>query len=352
MHESLAMEALPVGAVDRWARRSRVLVLLLLAPVCAEYLAAYDDSTGHPLRLLTGMLFFIPLYGCPALAIREVVRRADLGWAGMLLLAGAAGVLQAGVIDQSLFSTDYRDLAEWEAWRRGTLIEPLGVSVALALSFVGGHVIFSFCAPIAMVEGLSRGGRNGPWLGRGGLVFACVSWAAAAGLVLSDHLANESSHASWSQVAGSGLVVAALTVAAFKAGRRGPRRRDPRAREPRTPTVAGVSLVVVGIFGGVPPTWPGVAAAIGGLVLGGMWIARAARAPGWSAEHLVALAAGALLSRALLAFTYQPVFGEVGDGSKYAHNLIGLMVIGAIALVAGRSARRAPCVPTLPSPRR
>ena len=45
----------------KWAA---VVCLLVLAPVCAEYLAAYDDSTGDPGDLLLGLAFLVPLYGC------------------------------------------------------------------------------------------------------------------------------------------------------------------------------------------------------------------------------------------------------------------------------------------------
>ena len=37
------------------------LLLFLLAPVGAEYLAAYDTSTGRPLELIARLLFLSPL---------------------------------------------------------------------------------------------------------------------------------------------------------------------------------------------------------------------------------------------------------------------------------------------------
>ena len=97
-----------------WGRGAQVTGLLLLAPICAEYLAAYDDSTGDPQQLIAGLFVFVPLYGCAALLIREVARRARLGWPGIVLLAAAVGLLQAGVIDQSLFSVDYRQIEGWD----------------------------------------------------------------------------------------------------------------------------------------------------------------------------------------------------------------------------------------------
>ena len=72
------------------------LALAVLAPVCAEYLWGYDDSTGHPGTLVGNLIVFTPLYGCPALLIREVARRRGLGWPGIVLLAAAFGVVEAG----------------------------------------------------------------------------------------------------------------------------------------------------------------------------------------------------------------------------------------------------------------
>jgi hypothetical protein len=84
------------------------LFLLLFAPVSAEYLIGYDDTIGDPAVLVFGLVIFGPLYGAPAVLIREAARRAGRGWPSMLLLGLAFGLAQAGLIDQSLFNPDYR----------------------------------------------------------------------------------------------------------------------------------------------------------------------------------------------------------------------------------------------------
>ena len=109
-----------------------------------------DVSTGDAVLLLGALLIFAPLYGAPALLVREVARRRGAGWPGILLLAAAAGLLQSGVIDQSLFSVSYRGLDTWAAWQAATLIPGPGVSAHMVLAFVGGHVAYSFAAPIAL----------------------------------------------------------------------------------------------------------------------------------------------------------------------------------------------------------
>ena len=164
-----------------------------------------------------GPPIFSPLYGGPALIIREVARLPNLGWIGMILMAAAFGLLQAGVVDQSLFSVSYRDIESWEASRRSTLIEPLGVSAHMAQSFIVGHVIYSICAPIALVEAFGRDNRE-PWLGRGGLAATVILYVAASTLVLIDYLSSESSHASAAQVIGSLLIICSLVGGAFMLG--------------------------------------------------------------------------------------------------------------------------------------
>ena len=115
------------------------LGLFVLAPVCAEYLWGYDDSTGHPGTLVGNLLVFSPLYGAPALLIREAARRHGLGWPGILLMAAAFGVVEAGIVDQSMWSADYRDIPYWDDMSEPTYLAPIGLSIYLALTFVGAR---------------------------------------------------------------------------------------------------------------------------------------------------------------------------------------------------------------------
>jgi hypothetical protein len=317
-------------------RRAQVLGLLVLAPVCAEYLAAYHTSTGDPQELLLGLLIFAPLYGAPALIIREVARRAGLGWIGMILMASAFGLMQAGVVDQSLFSTGYLDIDSWAESRQPTLIAPLGISAHMAQLFLAGHVIYSICAPIALIEALGPDHRRTPWLGKLGLAVTAVLYVAVSVLVLVDHLTTESSHASATQVVASLVLACGLIVAAFVVGRRARARVDRPAPRPLTAFIA--SFVAATTVTASPETWPGVALAVGALTIGAMLLGRAARAITWDARHAAAVAAGAVLSRGLLAFTYFPVTGDVDPGPKYAHNIVFLVSLTVLSVFASRRA--------------
>jgi hypothetical protein len=169
-----------------------------------------------------GSAFFAPLYGGPAVLIRETARRASLDWPAMVLFSAAFGLLQAGVIDQSLFSTEFREIEDWEELLRGTFVEPLGLSAYLAQTFVVGHVLYSYCAPIAIVEALRPRHAHEPWLGRRGLAVVVLLYLAVAAVIHRGQLANEPSHASAGQVAGALLVAAVFVAGGVALGRRDP----------------------------------------------------------------------------------------------------------------------------------
>ena len=102
-----------------------VLVLVVLAPVCAEYSSGYLPNTGNPVALVGGLVVFAPLYGGAALLVREAAVRTGHGWAGVLLLAAAFGVVQAAMIDLSLFTTQRDDISGWDSIVGPTWVDPL-----------------------------------------------------------------------------------------------------------------------------------------------------------------------------------------------------------------------------------
>ena len=317
-----------------------VLSLLVLAPICAEYLSAYDDSTGHPATLLGNLVIFIPLYGCSALLIREVARRARLGWIGILLLAAAFGFIEAGLIDQSLFSPDYRGLEGWAATYAGTLITPFGLSAVNLLSFVGGHVMLSICGPIALVEAWRPDRATEPWLRSTGLVITALAYAVGSAFVLFWHLRTEDWHAGLGQLFGTGLVVVALIVAAVLLGRRARPRRD--ASGPGLGITALVALVLGGAYNMLPQTWPGFVGSVVVLLITGLLVARASRTRRWSPTHVAIVGATPLFLTAALAFTYDPMIGEVSAQAKYAHNAAMVAIVLLALGVALLRRRREP----------
>ncbi|MEW9530981.1 hypothetical protein [Microbispora sp. NPDC049125] len=339
----------PGGGAPRPRRRTRwapAAALLVLAPLCAEYITGYDTSTGDLLALTAGLVVFVPLYGAPALLIREIARRLGVRWPGILALTAAFGVLQAGVVDQSLFSASYRDIGYWDDMLLPTYVAPLGLGGYTSMVFLVGHAVWSYGVPIALVEPLSPALSRRPWLRRPGLVVTAALYLAAAALVLSDHLRTEKDHASGAQVAGA-LVAAALLVAfALTVGRR--RAGPPRDAAVPSPFVVGaLSLVAALVFNLVPESWAGVAAGLAVLAVAASCVARLALSRRWGGGHVVALATGALVARAVIGFFAVPL-GDVGPVAKYAHNTVFLVGAGLLGMLAARRARSVPR--TMPAP--
>ncbi|MQA88122.1 MAG: hypothetical protein GEV03_26760 [Streptosporangiales bacterium] len=310
-------------------RIAPALGLFLLAPLTAEYLIGYDDKVGRPVELLAGLLILAPLYGGPALIIREVARRTGRGWPTMILLAAAFGLFQAGLVDESLFNASYRDIEYWDEMLNPTFIPALGIGADMVVGFVIGHVIWSIGMPIAIVETFVTGRGTRPWLGVVGLTFTGVLYVAASALIFYDHQQTERFLASAPQLIGTAAAVVALIVAAFAVGRR-PRPAIDRPA-PNPWPVGAAALTAASLFTLAPPNWPGVAAKIALLAVVAAAVTRLSRRSGWGAAHRLALAGGALLSHAWVAFTVEPL-GDPAIFAKLSHNTV--FALGAVALLA------------------
>jgi hypothetical protein len=312
-----------------------VILVLLLAPVTAEYLIGYDDTTGNVAALVFGVFFFAPLYGAPAVLIREVARRRGLGWPSILLLAAAFGLIEAGLVDQSLFDPAYRDISYWDDLRDPTFLPWTGTSAYMLLTFVGGHVLGSIAAPIAMAESWWPERARGPWLGPFGLVVTALLWLAGSAFILGDQLSSTSFRISPTQLWGTVVVVLALVAFALT--------RRPRARRegavPAPWIVCVVSALLLTVHNVVGTDWVWTLTAVGAtavwLVLMGRWSTRS----GWDGRHLVAALVGDLLSIGGPAVVASPL-GDVPLAAKLTSNVLLLALVLALAVRGYRTESR------------
>ncbi|NMD94054.1 hypothetical protein HF877_01370 [Rhodococcus sp. BL-253-APC-6A1W] len=312
---------------------------VVLSAVSAELLAAYADNTGRLGPIMFAVVFFTALYGAPALLVREITRRAGWGWDSMLLLMLSLAIAQACLIDQSLFSEDYQNYDGWTETYQATLIPAVGVSVYNAFNFILGHVIYSFGAPIALAEAWKPHKAEDPWLKAPGLILAAAAYFVAAGLIISD---PESQNASVSQLLGASLLVIACVGCAYALGKRHQKKAshgaDEGASAPAVATVFAVMLALACLLNLTGEDWWGVAMAVAVTTVGGALIVVSARRRGWGLRHVAAVALAFLVSRGVLAFTYEPLTGTVAAWSKYTHNAVMLSLV----LVAGWCALKIP----------
>ena len=317
----------------RWA----VLGLLFGAPVSAEYLQAYLTSTGDALELLVGLIL-APLYGGAALVIREVAVRTGRGWPGILLLAGAFGVIMPGLVDLSLFTEHETDVTGWDELWSPTSVPLLGISVHSGIAWALGHVVMSIGVPIALLEALAPKLRGRSLLGREGLVVVVILWLASAALVHSDSRGPGSTpHPA--QVAGVLAVAIGLVLLARTRFGRPVRRRVERRAWGTIPTV-GLGLATMLAVDLPPPTWIGLVLLVV-VVLGiGVVVALAARSAAWGLPQVTGLASGALVERALVGFV-APLAPGVEMIAKLAQSAVLLALVVVVVILAIRAARPA-----------
>ena len=309
-------------------RIAPVLGLFLLAPLVAEYLLG-----NIAVSAIAGLLVLAPMYGGGAVLIREAARRTGRGWPTIVLLASAYGVLEAGLLDQSLFNPSF----EGYDFQSAARVPALGISAHWALTFVAGHAIWSISLPIAVVETLVPGRRTTPWLGSLGLTVTGVAFLLGCWAIFDDH--EQRFLATSSQLAGAAAVTLALIGAAFAIRRRRRPGRDRRAPNPWL--VGAVAVVASNLFFARPESWPGVAIGLALIAAMTVAITRWSRRAGWADAHRLALAGGTLSAYAWAGFLLLSL-----EGAANAVNLIGqtVLVLGVVALllVASRTARGNP----------
>ena len=145
------------------------------------------------------------------------------------------------------------------------------------------------------------------------------------------------------QLAGAAAVVVLLVVAAFLVRPRPPgtRRRPIPTRSAPAPWLVGIiALTVFIVYTMLPPTWLGVGAAVALLATMAVSIARLSRWDGWGGAHRLALAGGALVAYALLAFVVEPL-GSPPLAAKLAHNTVFALGVAVLLAAAGHCLRAA-----------
>ncbi|MGV9763542.1 hypothetical protein [Micromonospora tulbaghiae] len=321
-----------------------VVALLLLAPWTAECVWGGFTLTGMPFVVLV----LAPMYGGAALLIRETARRLGLGWPGIVLLAAAFGVVQAGLVDQSLFNPGFLDdtqFADTRAAAEATLVSGLGFSARQAVDYVGNHVALTICASIALVESyLGAGRRSRPWLGRPGLVVAALLWLGGSLLIFSDDSGRKGFLASPVQLAvAAGVALALVAIALRRSGRAADGHDGPApvpgddvaqnapaadtSTAPR-PVWAGLVVLVTYVGAGIVPGWPGIGLALALAAATAVLLTRWSRRPGWGQRQVLAAGSASVLVAAAFAYdvpTYSP--------SSPAADLVGDVAISVIVLL-------------------
>ncbi|GAA1872023.1 hypothetical protein [Asanoa iriomotensis] len=309
-----------------------VLVLLVLAPWVGEYLLG-----NVPVQRLPLLPFLVPLYGCGALLVREVARRTGRGWPSIFLLATAYGVIEAGLVDQSLFNQTFEGLDQAGV----TPVPWVGVSAYHAFAFLIGHTVWSIGVPIALVELWFPARRTEPWLGWFGLSVTVVVYLFGCWLIFRDLREQEGFLAAPHQLAVAAAAAVLLVALAFLLPRPRPvspvstltAGNDEMASGRRLPppwVVGVVTFVTAGLHAAASESWLGFGLDVVVVAAAAVGVARLARRPSWGDRHLLGLLAGALLTYAWLGFVLTAFYGP-GDRLRLFGNV--LFTLAAVLLL-------------------
>ncbi len=299
-----------------------VITLFFVAPLVAEYLLG-----DLPLKMLAALIVLAPAYGGGAVLIRDAARRTGRGWPTMLMLGAAYALIGEGLVSQSLFNPDYMQ-KHWHLLYPA-YIPALGVGGWWTCLMLNLHTFWSMGVSIALVEALFPAEADAPWLGPVGdsvvaLVFVLGSVAGfAIGFKQNRFVA---SHA---QLLGAAVLSALLIVSAFLIPARRSRVAGGRVPSPwiTSPWITGAVAFVLGM--GVlhaQPKWGW--AAVGAMftidVVFLVLVVFFSRQTGWSALHVLSLAAGGALDYGIRAFTARPLVG----------GLLGMRISNTVFLAA------------------
>jgi hypothetical protein len=331
------------------ARVAPALVLLVLAPIVAEFLLA--DFT---IRQLPVLLALLPLYGGGALLVRDVARRSGRGWPTILLLGLAYALIEETFLTQSLFNPDYvhKRLLDYG------YLPALGTSLNWSGFVLSIHVIWSIATPILIAEGLAGERRTTPWLKRIGLTVTVGLYLLGAALTAAFSWKASPFVASPMQFAVSAILVTLTIVTAFAAFRG----VDARATPPVPPSapppwVVGLAILVLAsayLAGegyargrGVGPALPlAFRLACEAIALALLW--KWARRPGWTPRHYLAIAAGTTATYFLFGLNVllggHTNLGAPTDAVDVAGQVIlGLATFSLILWAARRSTPQRSC---------
>jgi len=303
--------------------------VFLLAPLIGEVLFGAIPLS----RLPFGLLGVVGLYGGGAILVRELVRRRRLGAGWLVLLGIAYGLVEEGLVVQSLFDQHYKGLdflGYYGHW--------LGVNWVWAEFIVPYHAVFSIAIPIVVTELLFHEWRDTPWVSGRGLLGAALLFVVNAVLLAVFQVGLFTGHAPRTSLGAnvaSALVVVALVVAALRAAPRQARTAALPAASQRAIRLSGV-LCGLGWFVGLRvlligdgKNAPAAVILLAGAAIAALawWSIARVSSPrrAWGDEQTYALVSGALPTSWLLGFLIAAV-----SGGNVVINLIGQVLFGVV----------------------
>jgi hypothetical protein len=329
-----------------------VLTLLLLPGPTAEALTGSTPILVYltnPVSFVTNTL----LYGGGALLIREIVRRRQLGWTSILLLGGAYGIFEEGLVVNTWANPWLPQVCTIVKGRASGLCNYSrfgGIILSWASSLTVFHAVVSITIPILLVELVFAGRASRPWLGRKLTALLILGELLILGAGLFLNIYSFRQHGLATPPVGPYLLeVGLIVILAVLALRRTPAGSAPSARSAPhlwTLRIFGFFALLVNIAlpyasqnARIPFPLELVVNAVL-LLLTGWRIHTWSRRHGWGDRHRLALASGALGFFIVVWAPLLELSGSAGGNPTRGSLVWALCYLIFLLVLAGKVARR------------
>ena len=276
-------------------------------------------SGGSPAGQIAELVLYVAYYGSAAVVIREVARRSGRGWPTMLLLALAFGVVEEGLLTQSLFDPDYLGLHKLSFG----YLPALGIGLPWTIFVLTLHVVWSIATPIAVAESVFP--EREAWLGPKRVAALAALYVVTGGLLCVGSMAATTFRPSTAQLVVSVCVALAAVAAAFGMRRVGA-------------SAAPVSPVSRPGMAGLVAAFVGLSAFQLGHEAGPAWFACAVMVVALAALGTVVLRwrfpAGGLGAGAVLVYAWVGLANAAEHGAGAVVEQVVLVALVLAALVA------------------
>lgn len=331
------------------------LVLFLLPGLTAEPLTGSTPILVYFLNPVSGITNTL-LYGSGALLIREIARRRGLGWASIMLMGGAYGVFEEGLVVNTWANPWLPQVCAVVHGKAKGICDygRLGaINWSWASSLTVFHALVSITIPILLVELLFPRVARLPWLGRRSrwLFVAAMLLVFAFGLLINAVVYRQ--HHRPGPPLGpylveallmAGLVWLALRLKPIRARVSTSSKRAPRLWALRVLAfvVIAVNTALASLFQGAKAPFQAEYVAYTVFALLAFWrLLVVSRRIGWNDEHRLALASGALGFFILLWDPILELIGSAGGNPTRGTLLWALLYLVMLILLARRVPRRA-----------
>jgi len=151
--------------IEMSCRAKAIVTLIVIAPILTEIVSG--NTPLHALFHPATSLFLIAAYSLPLLAIRETSIRWRLRPTGVFVLGLAYGILNEGLLAQTLLRRENVPISTFDHYAYAA-----GINFSWAAVIVPWHALMAVCFPLALLAAWFPACAGARWLNRAAFAIA------------------------------------------------------------------------------------------------------------------------------------------------------------------------------------